>query len=88
MRFAPEAALLAMDDRSFWDTLEEEDSGSILVAFSVPSLEWATRTVLSYAPHAVVLEPEALRQLVAEQAHACAAKHTAGRPCEPSDTRL
>jgi len=68
LRFAPQAALQALDDRAFWETLEEQADGSVVVTFAVPSLEWAARTVLSYAPHAVVLEPEDLRSLVRERA--------------------
>lgn len=79
MRFAPEAALLALDDRSFWEAIEQQPDGSVVVAFAVPSLEPAARTVLSYGPHAVVLEPEELRCLVSERARAIVEQHTSGR---------
>ena len=75
LRFAPEGALLALDDRSLWDKVDEQPDGSIIVTFAVPSLRWATRTALGYGPHVIVLEPEELRHLVSEQARAIAAQY-------------
>jgi len=68
--FTPEAALMALDDRAFWETVEEQPDGSVIVTFAMPSLEWAARTVLSFGSHVIVLEPEELRCLVNEQARA------------------
>jgi predicted DNA-binding transcriptional regulator YafY len=73
MRFAPERALLALDDRAMWDTVDEHADGSVVVTFALSSLEGAARLVLSYGPHTVVLEPEELRRLVSEQSQAVAA---------------
>jgi predicted DNA-binding transcriptional regulator YafY len=78
MRFAPEVALSALDDRAFWDTLEEQPDGSVIVTFAVPSLEWATRLALSYGPHVLVLEPDELRCLVKERACAITAQYASG----------
>jgi len=75
LRFRAEAALEALDDRVLWETLEEQADGSVIVTLAVPNLEWAARTVLSYAPHAVVLEPEDLRSLVRERALTIAEHH-------------
>jgi len=75
MRFAPEAALRALDNRAFWDTVEEQPDGSVVVTFVVPDLEWAAWTALGYGPHAVVLEPEELRRLVSERASAIVAQY-------------
>ena len=75
MRFAPEAALLALDDRAFWETVKEQPDGSVVVTFAAPDLEWPARVVLGYGPHAVVLEPEELRCLVGERARAIAAQY-------------
>ncbi len=61
---------MALDDRAFWETVEEQPDGSVIVIFAVPSLEWAARTVLSFGSHVIVLEPEELRCLVNEQARA------------------
>lgn len=68
MRFAPEAALMALDDRAFWDEVEEQPNGSVVVTFARPILEMAARAALSYGPQVVVLEPEELRCLVGERA--------------------
>jgi len=75
LRFAPEAALLALDDRAFWETLEEQPDGSVVVTFVAPDLEWPVRVALGHGPHAVVLEPEELRHLVNERARAIAAQY-------------
>ena len=75
MRFRPEGALIAMDDRSYWETLEPEPDGSLVVTFAAPDLEWATSTALVYGGLAVVLEPTELRRLVVERAQAIAASH-------------
>jgi predicted DNA-binding transcriptional regulator YafY len=68
LRFTPQGALAALDDRAMWKSLEEQEDGSVIVVFGVPNLEAAARTVLSYAPHAVVLEPDELRHHVRERA--------------------
>jgi len=73
MRFAPEAALLALDDRAFWEEVKEKPDGSVVVTFARPNLEMAARAALSYGPHVIVLEPEELRDLVGERARAVAA---------------
>lgn len=75
MRFAPQAALLALDNRASWETVDEQPDGSVVVTFAVPDLEWAAWTALGYGPQAVVLEPEELRRLVGEQARAIAAQY-------------
>jgi predicted DNA-binding transcriptional regulator YafY len=75
MRFNPEAALLALDDRSYWETLEELEDGSVEVALTVPDLEWAARVALGYAPHAIVLEPDELRKMVQERARSIVAQY-------------
>lgn len=73
LRFAPQAVLLALDDRAFWETVDEQPDGSVVVTFAAPDLEWPARVALGYGPHAVVLEPEELRCLVSERARAIAA---------------
>jgi len=79
MRFAPEAALEALDNRAFWETVEERPDGSVVVTFNAPDLEWPLRVALSYGPHAVVLEPDELRCLVSERARAIAAQYVSTR---------
>jgi predicted DNA-binding transcriptional regulator YafY len=73
LRFTPEGAFLALDDRAMWDTVDECPDGSVIVTFAMPNLEVAARAVLSYGPDTVVLEPEELRRLVSEQCQAVAA---------------
>ena len=75
LHFAPEAALVALDDSAFWETLEEQPDGSVVVTFVAADLEWPVRVALGYGPHAVVLEPEELRHLVAERARAIATQY-------------
>ncbi len=76
MRFSPEAAPEALDDRGIWDEIEEEPDGSVIVTFGASSLEWATRVVLWRGPQVEVLEPEELRRWVAECSRAIASRHT------------
>ena len=68
MRFAPEAVILALDDRAFWDSMEELTDGSVVVTLAAPDLEWASRLALGYGTQVTVLEPDALRHLVSERA--------------------
>ncbi len=75
MRFAPQAAPLAWDDRALWEALDEQPDGSVVVDFAVPNLETAARTALASAPHATVLEPEELRILLRERARTIAVQY-------------
>jgi predicted DNA-binding transcriptional regulator YafY len=75
LRFAPQGALLALDDRALWDTVEEQPDGSIVVTFAVTNSESAAGIALSYGPHVLVLEPDELRALVSERARAIAAQY-------------
>ena len=75
MRFAPEVALTALDDRACWEALEEQPDGAVVVRFGAPNLEAAVRFVLSYGYQVVVLEPEELRCMVSERARAIAAHY-------------
>lgn len=64
LHFPPESALRALDDRAFWETVEEQADGSVLVTVRAASLEAAASVALTYAPYAVVLEPQDLRTLL------------------------
>ncbi len=72
MRFLPQAAHLGLSDRLAWDTLEEQPDGSVIVAFSVPDMEWAASAVLSYGALVEALTPKKLRRLVLKKARAVA----------------
>ncbi|MFP4343437.1 MAG: helix-turn-helix transcriptional regulator [Anaerolineales bacterium] len=76
LRFHPESALVALDERGLWERLEEQPDGAVIVSFKVPELELAIRTALSYASHAVVLEPPELYRAVRERAQALLEEHT------------
>ncbi len=72
MRFTPEAAPAALDNRALWQTFEEQSDGSVIVTVTLPDLQWAASMVLSYGPIVTVLEPEELRRAVREWAGATA----------------
>jgi predicted DNA-binding transcriptional regulator YafY len=46
--------------------MERQADGSVEVTFAAPTLEWAASNTLAYGPAVEVLEPKALRKLVAE----------------------
>lgn len=75
LRFAPQAAQAALDNRSYWTSLAPQADGSVEVTFSAPTLEWAASSVLVYGPIAEVLDPPALRQMVSEWAAAIARQY-------------
>lgn len=75
MRFIPEGAHIAHYNRAYWDSLQTEPDGSVLVTMSVPDLNWAVSNVLAYGPLVTVLEPEVLCKMVAEWAEAILAKY-------------
>jgi predicted DNA-binding transcriptional regulator YafY len=64
MRFAPDFAHLAQYGRGYWETLEEEPDGAILVTFSAPDIHAAAANVLTYGPAVEALEPSEVRQTV------------------------
>jgi len=75
LRFAPEWAMLAKDSGAYWDSIDDQPDGSVVVTFSAPDVKWAASTVLSYGGCAVVQEPDELRALVSEWARALAEQH-------------
>ncbi|MGD2145251.1 MAG: YafY family protein [Anaerolineae bacterium] len=75
MRFTPEAAVEALEEPAYWDTVEEQPDGSLEVTFSASDLDWAVRVALGFGPRATVLEPEALRQRVYEWASAVSERY-------------
>jgi len=77
LRFVPEGAGIARDNRPYWDTFEEQADGSVEVTFAVPDLNWAANIVLSYGGWAVVVGPPELRDLVHEWAAHIAGLHQA-----------
>lgn len=75
LRFTPEGAVLATDNRTLWENLEAQPDGSVIVETIVPDLTWAASLVLSYGPLVVALEPQELRTLVREWALATSSQY-------------
>ncbi|HSL42533.1 MAG TPA: YafY family protein [Anaerolineales bacterium] len=75
LRFESAYANILAGNHSYWDTVEPQPDGSVDVTFSAPALEWAASTTLAYGPAVEVLEPLALRAMVAEWVEATARKY-------------
>ncbi|MCB9099149.1 MAG: YafY family transcriptional regulator [Anaerolineales bacterium] len=76
--FAPDAALIALDNRAHWDKLAEQPDGSVIVTFTTPDLERAASIILGHVAMAEVLEPQELRDLVIERARAIVRRYDGG----------
>ncbi|MBN1429829.1 MAG: YafY family transcriptional regulator [Anaerolineae bacterium] len=76
MQFAPQGAHIAKHSQAAWEALEEYPDGSVVVTLTTPDLYWAASSALAYGPWVTVLEPEALRCIVAEWAQAIAGQYT------------
>src|SRR5512134_615597 len=68
---------LLAGNQSYWETIEKQPDGSVEVTFAAPALEWAASTALAYGPAVEVLEPPALRVMVAEWIEAIERKYKA-----------
>jgi predicted DNA-binding transcriptional regulator YafY len=77
LRFEPEFADLLAGNHSYWETMERQADGSVEVTFAAPTLEWAASNTLAYGPALEVLEPKALRLMVAEWIEAVGRKYKA-----------
>ncbi|HSF82590.1 MAG TPA: YafY family protein [Anaerolineales bacterium] len=75
MRFLPSAAQVARESYSYWESLEGQPDGSLIVTFATPTLEWAASTALAYGPIVEVLEPPELRKMVGRWAGGTAAMY-------------
>jgi predicted DNA-binding transcriptional regulator YafY len=76
MRFFPEGASIALDNRASWVEVGEQPDGAVEVTFFAPDLNWAASTVLAYGPLVEVLEPPELRQTVCEWASVIARRYS------------
>jgi predicted DNA-binding transcriptional regulator YafY len=76
LRFIPQGAHAALDNPSFWEAVEEQPDGAIVVTFSSPDLEWAASIALAYGPIVEVLEPPELRQMVKDWAQVVVSLYT------------
>lgn len=72
MRFMPQFAHLAQYARGYWELLEEEPDGSVVVTLSAPDIYAAASNAMAYGPAVTVLEPPEVCQMVKEWAHATA----------------
>jgi predicted DNA-binding transcriptional regulator YafY len=86
LRFGPEAAIVALDNRAYWETLENQPDGAVVVTFAAPDLEAAAGLVLRIGFPAVILEPEGLHALVRSQARALADHFDSGRQLHDEDS--
>jgi predicted DNA-binding transcriptional regulator YafY len=77
LHFGPESALIALDNRAYWESFAQQPDGAVLVSFAAPDLETAASIVLRYGFPATILEPTELRELVRERAIALAARYAA-----------
>lgn len=72
MLFKAQIAHLAQYARGYWDSLEEQPDGSILVTFQAPDIYAAASHALSYGPGVEVLEPAEVSRTVHDWAQATA----------------
>jgi predicted DNA-binding transcriptional regulator YafY len=71
-----DATWLFKGNQSYWESIEEQADGSLIVTFSAPALEWAASTVLAYGPAVEMLEPPELRRMVMEWLEVTAEKYS------------
>ncbi|WKZ35649.1 MAG: YafY family protein [Anaerolineales bacterium] len=70
-----DATWLFKGNQSYWESIEEQADGSLIVTFSAPALEWAASSTLAYGPAVEVLEPAELRSMVTEWIEATVGKY-------------
>ncbi len=73
LRFGPEAAVVAQDNRAYWKSITEQPDGAIIVTFEAADREAAVGMVLRVGFPATILEPVGLLELVRQQARAVSA---------------
>lgn len=76
LKFDVASANIVSGNQSYWQNVEPQVDGSVEVTFLSPTLEWAASTVLMYGPAVEVLEPPALRSMVAEWLEVTIRKYT------------
>jgi predicted DNA-binding transcriptional regulator YafY len=80
LHFAAQAAHVALTNRAYWDTVEEQADGALIVTLKTPDLNWAASSALAYGPWVTVLEPDALRAMVADWAREIASLYESTQP--------
>ena len=71
--FSPAMADAARESGTFWESIQEQPDGSLIVVMTAPDVRWAASTALAYGPGVTVLEPEEVRRTMREWAAAIAA---------------
>jgi predicted DNA-binding transcriptional regulator YafY len=72
LHFIPEAAHIVRSNRIIWETIKENQDGSLVVTLTAPDLPWLASMTLSFANLVTVLEPPELRAMVREWARTTA----------------
>ncbi len=72
MRFAPQYSHLAQYARGYWESLEEQPDGAVVVTFNTPDVHAAASNALTYGPGVIVLEPPEVCEMVREWAQVTA----------------
>lgn len=75
LRFNPQAARIAEEGRTYWETIETQTDGTVIVTFNAPTLQWAASTTLAYGPIVQVIDPPELQNLVQDWASAVVANY-------------
>ena len=75
LRFIPEAAHIALSNRSVWKSCQENPDGSVEVKLEAPDSYWMASLVLSFGSWVTVLDPPELSKIVQEWALASAAQY-------------
>jgi predicted DNA-binding transcriptional regulator YafY len=82
LRFLQEMAHIAIDESYWWEQVEPQPDGSVIVSQAFLDLDSAARMALSYGTLAVVLEPPELQELVLERARAVLETYAQPRQAE------
>ena len=75
LRFAADAEIVVLDNRTLWQTVDRQADGSFLVTIIVPDAEYGVSVALSFNGLAEVIAPPSVRQLVAERARRISHQH-------------
>ncbi|WP_420642451.1 helix-turn-helix transcriptional regulator [Candidatus Leptofilum sp.] len=75
MRFQPEGVFLAKYGRSYWQQMEPQADGSLIVTFGAQDMNVAASTIMSYGSLVEVLSPQALRHTLHDWATAVAEQY-------------
>lgn len=68
MCFTAQFAHLAVLGRDYWETMDPQPDGTVIVTFNAPDVYAAASNALAYSPAVKVLEPPEVRQTVLEWA--------------------